>query len=152
MIGAVSVAVHTSSTRRRLLRTAMIGVALRVLGTTISVVNVDMSKETCMVGGLFFPLVLALVGLVFGIPSYITKERRWPGMIAGFDPAKCTDVDGLTRWVGGTGMMLGGVCLIAPAAVYMAPRYVGVVGIVLALAGVVGVIVTQTGCGRFTRR
>jgi len=109
------------------------------------------SGETAL-RSVLLPLGLALVGLVIGIPSYITKKRRWPGMIAGFDPAKCTDVEGLTRWVGGTGMILGCALLAGAVAVYVAPQYLGAVAVVLALVGVIGSIVTQTGCARFTRR
>jgi len=102
--------------------------------------------------GILLPLAFALVGLVIGIPSYITKKRRWPGMIAGFEPAKCTDVDGLTRWVGGAGMLLGCALLVGAVAVYVAPQYLGAVAVMLALVGVIGSIATQTGCARFTRR
>ena len=33
-----------------------------------------------------FSLAILSVGLVIGIPSYFTRSRRSPGMIAGFDP------------------------------------------------------------------
>ena len=101
---------------------------------------------------ILFPLLLAVLGLVIGIPSYITKSRRWPGMIAGFDPARCSDVDGLTRWVGGAGMMMGGALMIEAAIVYAVPGYRGAVAILIALTCLVGAIVTTTGYGRFTRR
>jgi hypothetical protein len=104
------------------------------------------------VGDILFPAIVAFVGLVVGIPSYITKSRRWPGMIAGFDPARCSDVDGLTRWVGGTGMLLGAACLLAAAAAFVAPRFIGTVGLVLAIVLLVGCVVTTSGCIRYTRR
>jgi hypothetical protein len=107
--------------------------------------------ETTM-GTLLFPLGLAFVGFVIGLMSCITKYRRWPGLIAGFDPATCADVDGLTRWVGGAGLIIGAACMITAAATYVAPQYRGAVGLVLALVIVAGTIVTSTGCARFTRR
>jgi hypothetical protein len=99
-----------------------------------------------------FPVVLAVVGVAIGVPSYFTRSRRWPGMIAGFDSAKCSDVDGLTRWVGGAGMILGSVFLIAAASVYLVPQYRSAVVLIVGLASVVCPIVTTTVCGRFTRR
>lgn len=101
---------------------------------------------------ILFPVIVAVVGLVIGIPSYITRSRRWPGMIAGFDQARCSDVDGLTRWVGGTGMILGAACLLAAAAAYVAPRFLGGVSIVFALILLVGCGVMTSGCARFMRR
>jgi hypothetical protein len=99
-----------------------------------------------------FPIVVAVVGLVTGIPSYITWSRRWPGMIAGFDQARCSDVDGLTRWVGGTGMVLSAACLLAAAVAYVAPRFLGGVSVVFAIILLVGCGVTMSGCARYTRR
>jgi hypothetical protein len=101
---------------------------------------------------ILFPLALAALGLAIGIPSYVTKSRRWPGMIAGFDPARCSDVDGLTRAVGGTGMMMGGIFLVAAATAFVFPQSRGAVAIVIAPTAVVGLIITTTACGRFTRR
>jgi len=65
---------------------------------------------------LLYLLIVGFVGLVIGIPSYVTWQRRWPGMIAGFDRSRCSDVDGLTRWVGGVGMIIGGAMSEFPAA------------------------------------
>lgn len=103
-------------------------------------------------GEILFPIILGFVGLAIGIPSYFTKSRRWPGMIAGFDPARCSDVDGLTRWVGGTGMVMGGVCLLAAAVTYAAPQFRGAVIVIFTISIVVGCMVTTSGCSRFTRR
>jgi hypothetical protein len=104
------------------------------------------------VDDILFPIIVASVALVIGIPSYITRSRRWPGMIAGFDQAKCSDVDGLTRWVGGTGMVLGAALLLLAVAVYLAPRFLGVASVILAIVGLVGCGVTMHGCSRYTRR
>ena len=98
------------------------------------------------------PIIMAFVGLVIGIPSYFTRSRRWPGMIAGFDQARCSDVDGLTRWVGGTGMILGAACLLAAGVAYVAPRLLGGVSLFLAIVLLVGCGVTMSGCARYTRR
>lgn len=103
-------------------------------------------------GDVLFPIIVAFVGLAIGIPSYITRSRRWPGLIAGFDQARCSDVDGLTRWVGGAGMILGAACLLAAAAAYVGPRFRGAVSLVLAIIIVVGSGVTISGCSRYTRR
>ena len=97
------------------------------------------------------PLVLALVGLAIGISSYITRSRRWPGMIAGFDRDRCSDVDGLTRWVGGAGMLIGGACLLAAAAL-LVPRFRVAVIVALPFVLLVATIVTASGCQRFIRR
>jgi len=73
-------------------------------------------------------------------------------MIAGFDRSRCSDVDGLTRWVGGLGMIIGGACLLAGIVVYVAPHYRGAVSVILALILVTGTIATTAGCQRFTKR
>ena len=103
-------------------------------------------------GDVLFPAISAFVGLAIGIPSYFTWSRRWPGMIAGFDPARCSDVDGLTRWVGGAGMGIGAGFLLAAAVAYAAPQYRPAVVAAIAVIGIAGPVVTMTGCSRFTRR
>ena len=97
-------------------------------------------------------LIAGFVGLAIGIPSYVTWQRRWPGMIAGFDRSRCSDVDGLTRWVGGVGMIIGGACLLAGVVVYVAPHYRGAMSVILALVLVACTVMTTAGCQRFTKR
>jgi hypothetical protein len=99
-----------------------------------------------------FSLVIVFVGLAIVIPSYFTWSRRWPGMIAGFDVDRCTDVDGLTRRVGIAGIVLGSVYLLAGAVAYLAPGSIAAVSVAVAVAGVVGLGVTMSACSRFTRR
>jgi hypothetical protein len=97
-------------------------------------------------------LIVGFVGLAIGLPGYVTWRRRWPGMIAGFDPSRCSDVDGLTRWVGGASVIIGGACLLAAVLIYAAPQYLVPVSAVLAVVLAGGVIVTTTGCARYTKR
>jgi hypothetical protein len=73
-------------------------------------------------------------------------------MIAGFDPDRCTDVEGLTRLVGTAGMALCSVYLLAGAVAYLAPGSVAAVSVVIAVAGLVSLGVTMSACSRFTRR
>ena len=101
---------------------------------------------------LLYSLVAEFVGLAIGIPSYVTWQRRWPGMIAGFDRNRCSDVDGLTRWVGGVGLIIGGACLLAGGVVYVAPQYLIAVSVILAPVLVAGAVATTAGCQRFTKR
>ncbi len=97
-------------------------------------------------------VLLLLIGLGIGISSYVMWSRRWPGLVAGFDSARCSDPAGLARWVGGTGMILGAACVAAAIASYAMPQYRRPVGAVLALVIVTGTIAAVTGCGRFVRR
>jgi hypothetical protein len=99
-----------------------------------------------------FSLVIFAVGLAIGIPSYFTWSRRWPGMIAGFDPARCTDVSGLTRRVGTAGIALGILYLLAGAIAWLVPATVVAVGVAIAIGSVVGLGVTMSACSRFNRR
>ena len=101
---------------------------------------------------LLYLLIVGFVGLAIGISSYVTWQRRWPGMIAGFDRSRCSDVDGLTRWVGGVGMIIGGAFLLAAVVVYVAPEYLVAVSVVLAFVGVAGTAATTAGCQRFAKR
>ena len=97
-------------------------------------------------------LVMVIVGLAIGIPSYFTWSRRWPGMIAGFDPARCTDVCALTRRVGAAGIALGGLYLLAAAVAYLVPKSIVAVSAAIAVGSVLGLGVTMSACSRFTRR
>ena len=99
-----------------------------------------------------FSLVMVIVGLAIGIPSYFTWSRRWPGMIAGFDPERCTDVCALTRRVGTAGIALGSLYLLAAAVAYLVPRSVAAVSAAIAVGSVLGLGVTMSACSRFTRR
>jgi hypothetical protein len=99
-----------------------------------------------------FSIGILFVGLAIGIPSYFTRSRRWPGMIAGFDPGRCTDVDGLTRRVGTAGIALGSLYLLAAAVAYLVPKSIAAVSAVVAVSSVVGLGVTMSACSRFTRR
>lgn len=98
------------------------------------------------------PPISAFVQLALGIPSCVTWQRRWPGMIAGFDPSQCSDVVGLTRWVGGVGMIIGGACLLAAVVACAAPHYRVAVSVLLALVLVTGSMATTAGCQRITKR
>ena len=97
------------------------------------------------------PIILVLVGLAIGIPSCITRGRHWPGLIAGFDEKRCSDVRGLTRWMGTTGMVMGIACLAA-AGGFMVPRLRTATVIALAIVLLVGTAVSVFACSRFTRR
>ena len=99
-----------------------------------------------------FSLVIFSVGLAIGIPSYLTRSRRWPGLIAGFDRARCTDVNGLTRRVGTAGIALGILYLLAGAVAWLVPESRVAVGVAIAIGSVVGLGVTMSACSRFTRR
>jgi hypothetical protein len=99
-----------------------------------------------------FPLAILFVGLAIGIPSYFTWSRRWPGMIAGFDPERCTDVCALTRRVGIAGTALGSLYLLAAAVAYLVPKSIVAVSAAIAVGSVLGLGVTMSACSRFTRR
>jgi hypothetical protein len=101
---------------------------------------------------LLFPALVSFVALAIGIPSYITWSRRWTGMIAGFDPARCTDVEGLTRWVGLTGVAVAVLLGLAAVLVWMVPEARRIASVVVAVIVVVGTGTTMTGCSRFTKR
>ena len=98
------------------------------------------------------PIIMAFVGLVIGIPSYFTRSRRWPGMIAGFDPERCTNVCALTRRVGIAGIALGSLYLLAAAVAYLVPKSIVAVSAAIAVGSVLGLGVTMSACSRFTRR
>ena len=99
-----------------------------------------------------FSVVMVFVGLAIGIPSYFTWSRRWPGMIAGFDPDSCTDVAGLTRRVGVAGIALGGWYLLAAAVACLVPESIAAVSAAVAVGSVVGLGVTMSASSRYTRR
>ena len=100
----------------------------------------------------FFPLLVAALGLIFCAGGYVTRYRRYTGLIAGFDARLVTDVTGLTRWVGTAGLAIGAVCFLAAAVYYRFPDYHRLIAGGLALALVAGVAASARGCSRFVRR
>lgn len=101
---------------------------------------------------LLFPALVSFVAVAIGIPSYVTWSRRWTGMIAGFDPARCTDVAGLTRWVGLTGVVVAVLLGLAAVLAWLVPEVRRIASVVVAAIVVVGMGTTMTGCSRFTTR
>ena len=99
-----------------------------------------------------FPLVAGFVGLILAVGGYLTMYRRYTGLIAGFDASRVTDVSGLTRWVGGTGILLGAAFVVAAVTYSAAPHSHRLVAAGLAVAILVGVIVSVGGCSRYVRR
>jgi len=97
-------------------------------------------------------LVIFSVGSAIGIPSYSPWSRRWPGMTAGFDAARCSDFDVLTRRVGAAGVALGIVYLFAGALVWLVPETLVAVSVAIAICSVTDLGVTMSACSRFTRR
>lgn len=95
---------------------------------------------------------LISLGLVIGVPSYITMTRHWPGMIAGFDPARCSDVARLTRGVGSMGLLIGSAFIVAGLATYALPQYRIAVTVGLAAIVIGGSAAALRICNRFTRR
>lgn len=101
---------------------------------------------------LLLPLGLGAVGIVVAGTGLVTYVRRWPGLIAGFDAERCSDIDGLTRWVGSGGLVLGGLCVLGAMAAVVLPNHRTLTSAVLAMSAVLGAIVLALGCGRFVRR
>jgi hypothetical protein len=101
---------------------------------------------------ILFGGILAFVGLAIGVPSYFTRSREWPGMIAGFDPKRCSDVKGLTRWVGTWGMSFGASCLAVAVAVFALPNLMGPLGVALGVIAIITVVMSIKGCARFSTR
>jgi len=101
---------------------------------------------------LLFPALIGFVALAIGIPSYITLSRRWPGMIAGFDSARCTDVTGLTRWVGATGVAVAVLLGLSATLAWVVPEARRMAAVLVAVTAVVGAGTTMTVCSRFTKR
>ena len=100
----------------------------------------------------FFPLLVAALGLIFCAGGYVTRYRRYTGLIAGFDARLVTQVAGLTRWVGTASLAIGAVCLMAAAGYYLFPEYHRVIAVGFALVLVAGVAASVRGCSRFVRR
>lgn len=64
-------------------------------------------------------LVFAL-GLLLVYMGYLIKVKRMTNLIAGYDPKKVTDEEGLANWVGGKVILVGAItCIYAP--VYAVP-------------------------------
>jgi hypothetical protein len=61
-------------------------------------------------------VVLAAVAAALLAVGYRIRVRRDVALIAGYDPRRVRDADGLARWVGGWALALGGATLAAAAA------------------------------------
>lgn len=52
-------------------------------------------------------LITEFIAVVFIALGYFIKIRKMTNLIAGFDPKKCRDPDGLIAWVGNSLLALG---------------------------------------------
>ncbi len=75
-------------------------------------------------------------------------RREWH-LIAGFPIGNVRDPEGLGRWVGGSGMMLGWVTLVAAAFALARPDLIMALGSAYALAVCAGTAVLAVGCVKY---
>src|SRR5512146_2405108 len=101
-----------------------------------------------MLAGVLFVGLLSFVGIVLIITGYLTRFRGYYTLIAGYDASRVSDPQGLARLVGGTVLALGFGFLLAAILGTAVPHYRRIVGIGIALAGVVAICRTVAGCSR----
>jgi hypothetical protein len=93
------------------------------------------------------PVVLTLIGVWLAGFGLATRRRPW--LVAGFDPSRCSDATGLSRWVGNGQIVLGCLCVLGAALTFMTPDRRHAIGTALSLTIVAGVVVIITGVRRF---
>jgi hypothetical protein len=96
---------------------------------------------------MLLPVFLSLIGL--WLAGFGLATRRRPGLVAGFESSRCSDVKGLSRWVGNGGVLLGGLCLLGASAALVAPDHRPAISIALSLTIIAGVVVIIAGARRF---
>ncbi len=84
--------------------------------------------------------------------GYLIKYRKRVNLIAGYDPARVRDHDGLARWMGSWAIALGAVTLAFAALLATLPDAVGPVAAGFISVAVVSGIVMLVGCRRYTMR
>ena len=61
--------------------------------------------------GIAFSLVAIFVGLLLLAVGYLIRFQQMIEIIAGYDPDKVTDKEGLAKWVGSNLFLMGLMCL-----------------------------------------
>lgn len=61
--------------------------------------------------GIAFSLVTIFVGLLLLAIGYLIRFQQMVEIIAGYDPDKVTDKEGLAKWVGSNLFLMGLMCL-----------------------------------------
>jgi hypothetical protein len=97
---------------------------------------------------MFVLLLLAAAGILLTLGYRIRVRREWH-LIAGFPIGNVRDPDGLGRWVGGTGMMLGWVTLVAAVFALARPDLLTALGSAYAVSVCAGTAVLALGSLRY---
>lgn len=96
-----------------------------------------------------FAVVTGLVGISFFFVGYLIKFQGMVEMLAGYDPSRVTDKQGLANWVGSNFFLLGVVSFFT-AAVGLIARGLNVTVLVLAHVAVLLALILRIALG--TRR
>lgn len=96
---------------------------------------------------LLVSIFMTLIGLWLAGFGLATRHR--PGLIAGFDPSRCSDVRGLSRWLGNGGVILGCLCILEAISTFMMPNRRPAISAALSIATIVTVVVIVAGARRF---
>ena len=82
--------------------------------------------------GIFIFLVMLLSALPLFVIAYLIRGRKQVGLIAGLDPNRVADREGLGRWVGLMLFLLGAVTILMGLGIWL---YIGKT-LIIVLAGV----------------
>ena len=93
--------------------------------------------------------VLLLTAVVLLTLGYRIRVRREWHLIAGFDPENIRDPEGLGRWVGSVGLLLGSITLGAAALALARPDLGSTIGGAYAAVICTGAGVMAVGCFRY---
>lgn len=61
---------------------------------------------------ILFAVITGVTGLILLLLGYLIKAKQMAGLIAGYDPRRVKNVHGLTDWVGGNVMLIGGLICV----------------------------------------
>ena len=102
------------------------------------------------------PQILAPLAIVIfaGLPllvlGYLIKYRKRVSLIAGYDPARVRDPEGLARWFGSWTLTLGGLSVLFAGLLAAFARHTTVVVAGYVVLNVACAVLLTTGCRRYT--
>ncbi len=97
-------------------------------------------------------VIFILIGVALAVLGAFIHRYKPVHIIAGYDPQKTTDPEGLAKWVGTNLILMGLITAVAAALAEVFAMPVKLVLFVF-LAAVVGIsIITARGCSRYEKK
>jgi uncharacterized protein DUF3784 len=95
-------------------------------------------------------VVLLFAGLPLLVLGYLIRYRKRLGLIAGYDPARVRDPEGLARWFGSWVLALGALSVIFAGLLAAPSSHTGAIVVGYVVVDFACAAVLVLGCRRYT--